>query len=208
MRYFLPAYFIVSALTVFVLRTYLVGARTGINPVAEKWRDDVRGYIARWLVVLAILVIVNITLFALDAQAYRWLLPMAGLETTAVQAVAVVLLVTSLVWIAVAQAQMGDSWRIGIDPDTKTTLVSQGVFTVSRNPIFLGMRITLAGLFLANPNVLSLLVAVVGDVLIQVQVRVEEQYLESVHGRAYLDYKVRVPRWLLRWPKNEKNKLS
>ena len=108
------------------------------------------------------------------------------------------LLTTSTLWVAVAQAQMGDSWRIGIDPDAKTELVAHGVFGLSRNPIFLGMRLMLLGLFLASPNVLTLLIAVVGDVLIQVQVRIEEQYLESVHADRYLLYKSKVPRWLLR----------
>jgi protein-S-isoprenylcysteine O-methyltransferase Ste14 len=34
--------------------------------------------------------------------------------------------------------QMGDSWRIGIDQEQKTSLVRHGVFKLSRNPIFLG----------------------------------------------------------------------
>lgn len=197
MRYFLPIYFVVSFCTIFALRTYLVGKRTGINPIAEKWQDDVRGYVARWLIVLEVLIAMNVALFALDADAYRWLLPFDGLTGAATQTVSVTLLTVSLVWVAIAQAQMGDSWRIGIDPDAKTELVAHGVFRISRNPIFLGMRVALLGVFLASPNVLTFVVAIVGDVLMQVQVRIEEQYLESVHADAYLQYKRAVPRWLL-----------
>ncbi len=196
MRYFLPAYFVVSMLTIFLLRTYLVRARTGIDPIAEKWQDDVRGYVARWLIVLELLVAANVVLFAIDGSAYARLMPFAALEVAAVQTIAAVILIASLIWVALAQAQMGNSWRIGIDPDAKTELVSKGMFGVSRNPIFLGMRATLLGLFLASPNVLSLLIAVLGDVLIQVQVRIEEQYLESVHGDDYLTYKAATARWL------------
>ena len=198
MRTFLPIYFLVTMFTVFLLRTFLVRQRTGIDPIAEKWKDDVRGYIARWLVVLELMVAANVALFALDARAYQWLLPFDRLTGPAIQITAVLLLTTSTLWVAIAQAQMGDSWRIGIDPDAKTELVAHGVFGLSRNPIFLGMRAMLLGLFLASPNVLTLLIAVIGDVLIQIQVRIEEQYLESVHADAYLLYKSRVPRWLLR----------
>jgi protein-S-isoprenylcysteine O-methyltransferase Ste14 len=40
------------------------------------------------------------------------------------------------------------SWRIGIDQSHRTNLVQSGVFSLSRNPIFLGMMLTLFGLFL------------------------------------------------------------
>lgn len=197
MRVFLPVFMAVALSTIFLLRTLLVRRRTGIDPIAEKWQDDVRGYVARWLVVLELAIVANVALFALDAGAYRWLIPLPAFDEPALQATAVVLLVGSTVWVAVAQMQMGDSWRIGIDPDARTELVGRGLFRWTRNPIFLGMRITLLGLFLATPNVLTILIAVVGDVLIQVQVRIEEEYLESVHGDAYLEYKRSVPRWLL-----------
>ena len=95
-----------------------------------------------------------------------------------------------------AQAQMGGSWRIGIDMKHQTDLIQGGVFRLSRNPIFLGMILTLAGLFLVIPNALMLLILVLGFVLIQIQVRLEEEYLTSIHGDNYLDYRQRVRRWL------------
>ena len=55
---------------------------------------------------------------------------------------------------------VGESWRIGIDEKHQTALVKTGVFGFSRNPIFLGMMITLAGVFLVIPNVLTLLALV------------------------------------------------
>jgi protein-S-isoprenylcysteine O-methyltransferase Ste14 len=36
----------------------------------------------------------------------------------------------------VSQYQMGNSWRVGVDPHETTELVSRGLFTVVRNPIF------------------------------------------------------------------------
>lgn len=95
-----------------------------------------------------------------------------------------------------AQAQMGESWRIGIDHEHQTALVRTGVFGLSRNPIFLGMTITLVGLFLAIPNALTALTFLTGVVLIHIQVRLEEEFLAQNHGQEYCQYKQQVRRWL------------
>ena len=58
--------------------------------------------------------------------------------------------------------------------------MTSGVFGWSRNPIFVGMKITLLGLFLIIPNALILLAFVLGVVLIQIQVRLEEDFLVKI----------------------------
>jgi protein-S-isoprenylcysteine O-methyltransferase Ste14 len=108
----------------------------------------------------------------------------------------VALLLLSLIWTVLAQAQMGESWRIGIDEAHRTPLVTSGVFGWSRNPIFAGMKITLLGLFLIIPNALTLLVFVMGVVLIQIQVRLEEDFLGKTHGEHYEQYRREVRRWM------------
>lgn len=196
MRIFLPTYFLVTMLLVFVIRVVVVKRRTGVNPVVEKWRDDLRGYVGRGLVVAELLVAVDVAFVALGRPALAYLAPIAPLEHPIAQAAGVTLLLFALAWIVLAQLQMGDSWRIGVDPDAKTALVTRGLFSRSRNPVFLGMRASLLGLFLAAPNALSLAAAVLGEVLVQVQVRVEEAYLEGVHGAAYQSYRRGVRRWI------------
>lgn len=74
--------------------------------------------------------------------------------------------------------------------------MQRGVFSLSRNPIFLGMMLTLLGLFLVIPNALTLLAFVLGAVLIQIQVRLEEEFLGKTHGEEYAGYRRRVRRWL------------
>ena len=43
---------------------------------------------------------------------------------------------------------MSNNWRIGIDEENNTELVTIGIFSISRNPIFFGMIISVFGLFL------------------------------------------------------------
>jgi protein-S-isoprenylcysteine O-methyltransferase Ste14 len=91
---------------------------------------------------------------------------------------------------------MRESWRIVIDEEVKTELVRRGVFRLSRNPIFLGMRIMLIGFFLALPNAVTLAMLLVGDALMQIQVRLEEEHLARMHGENYREYQRKTRRWL------------
>jgi len=56
------------------------------------------------------------------------------------------------------------------------------------------MLISLVGLFLITPNVWTLIFLILGVVLIQIQIRLEEEFLEKMHGKNYLEYKSRVRR--------------
>ena len=106
------------------------------------------------------------------------------------------LLVLSILWISIAEYQMAASWRIGIDYNETTELVSRGLFKVSRNPVFLGVFVSYIGMFLIMPNALSFAIMLLMVVSIQVQVRLEEEYLLAVHGDAYREYKKKVRRWI------------
>lgn len=96
-----------------------------------------------------------------------------------------------------AQLDMGDSWRIGVDPGETTTLVRSGVFGVVRNPIFTAMIVFGAGIALITPNPAAIAGFVVLTATIELQVRVvEEPHLLSKHGDAYRDYLANVGRFV------------
>ena len=96
-----------------------------------------------------------------------------------------------------AQFAMGKSWRIGVDENDRTDLVTDGPFGVMRNPVFSAMIITGASLVLLVPNVVALVGFVALIVAIEIQVRlVEEPYLLRAHSPAYADYAARVGRFV------------
>jgi protein-S-isoprenylcysteine O-methyltransferase Ste14 len=97
--------------------------------------------------------------------------------------------------IEIAQAQMGSSWRIGID-EKATGLVTSGLFAVVRNPIYLGLLLGLAGLTLATPSAFTIAVTVLSSILVMVQSRLEEEHLETQHGETFRRYASRVGRFL------------
>jgi protein-S-isoprenylcysteine O-methyltransferase Ste14 len=196
LRISLPAYFVAYFLIAFAWRSYRVWKTTGINPYVLTGGDDAYGYIGRWfklLMLASAAVVVCIGWFGALPEVFGpWDFAAQGLA----RILGWNLLAMSLVWIAVAQWQMGQSWRIGIDTKNKTALVSSGLFAVSRNPIFLGMRVNLLGFFLVLPSALTALIFILGEVLMQIQVRLEEAFLTGKHGEAYADYCTRVRRWL------------
>ncbi len=196
LRYFLPLYLFVYVLAAFVWRSYVVWKHTRVNPVTFKGSDNAHDFVGRVFKLLFVLILLVVFVYSFFPSAYTYMAPMRWLETRWLRSIGVLLLVLSLVWIALAQAQMGEAWRIGIDTEHRTPLVQHGVFAISRNPIFLGMMVTLLGLYLTLPNAVTLLTFVLGVVLVGVQVRLEEEYLARVHSKTYSDYCRRVRRWL------------
>jgi protein-S-isoprenylcysteine O-methyltransferase Ste14 len=192
---YLLIYFFVYFGLAFVWRSFKVYRETGINPIRLPHSDDAHGYVGRMFKGLLGLcaVYLCLQLFALDIGLE--LPPMAWLDNFFVQALGWLVLCISGIVLIWAQAQMGQSWRIGLDADTPGPLVVHGLFARSRNPIFLSMRLNLLGLMCLLPNLFSLLLLVCGELLIQIQVRLEEAHLPLVYGEAYEAYRVQVPRW-------------
>jgi len=196
LKHFLPTYLIAYVLAAFLWRSYMVWKRTGVNPVVFKGSDDAHDFIGRIFKLLFALVAGVVLAYSLWPELYRYSVPIEWLDHTWLKWVGMALLLLSLFWTVLAQAQMGESWRIGIDREHQTPLVQAGVFGFSRNPIFLGMMFTLLGLFLVIPNAFTLLAFVMGVVLIHIQVRLEEEFLSRAHGEDYASYCRRVRRWL------------
>ena len=167
-----------------------------MNPVVFKGSDSAHDFIGRVTKALFGVVVVVVVIHAFIPSAYQYVMPIPWLERAWVWWIGVILLLVSLAWTVLAQAQMGNSWRIGIDYEHKTKLVQGGAFSLSRNPIFVGMIVMLLGLFFVIPNVGTLIPFLIGVTLIGVQVRLEEEYLTKEHGDRYLQYRGRVRRWL------------
>mgnify|MGYP001794217017 CR=1 FL=1 len=188
---FLIAYFFF----VFFLRSYLLWKRTGVNPLTFSKSDDAHGYNGKVFTFISILEFVVVFVYAFKGEWYQYLLPFWYLEHSYLQYVGWGLLLLSLILVWVAQSQMANSWRIGIDEKNKTELVTNGLFSVSRNPIFLGVMIANLGLMLIIPNAFTLLIVSLSTVSINTQIRLEEVFLKRSHGKVYQDYLNQVRRW-------------
>ena len=123
--------------------------------------------------------------------------PRDALNSAGVRATGVALFLTGLIATLYAQIAMGESWRIGVDEQEHTELVTSGPFALVRNPIFAGMLPATLGLVLLVPNTVAFLGLAALVVALEIQVRlVEEPYLLRRHGEAYRQYAARVGRFV------------
>ncbi len=160
-----------------------------------------------WLAGVGFIVAVIVGVFAPAAQLLGILTPIAGLQAAWIQALGTVLAVAGVAGTVYAQLDMGESWRIGVDPSETTTLVREGVFGTVRNPIFTAMLVFAGGITLMTPNPIALLGFVVLLATIEIQVRiVEEPYLLRTHGEAYRDYCAAVGRFVPGIGRHEKSR--
>ncbi|MFZ4928504.1 methyltransferase family protein [Chryseobacterium sp. Mn2064] len=195
-RFFIPLYFICFFSVSFVGISYKVAKQIGKSPNVLPRDGSAYVLVGIYfkLILLTLFIYAMLILF-LPEYIFR-IFKINFLESNILQCTGVVLMAFALIWVIIAQLQMKDSWRIGIDNTTKTELVTHGLFRFSRNPIFLGMTISLLGFFIAFPTIIALSFLVIGSMLMQIQIRLEEEYLLKEYGQNYLAYKKKVRRIL------------
>jgi protein-S-isoprenylcysteine O-methyltransferase Ste14 len=174
----------------------LLWKKTGINPLTFKNGDDAHGFNGKVFSFISILELVVILVYAFVQEWQNYLLPFWYLENSILHKIGWGLLAISLIIVWIAQSQMANSWRIGIDTKNKTELITTGMFSFSRNPIFLGIMVANLGLFLVLPNAFTLLIIALSTVSINTQIRLEEEHLMETHKSIYAQYKNSVRRWL------------
>jgi protein-S-isoprenylcysteine O-methyltransferase Ste14 len=81
--------------------------------------------------------------------------------------------------------------------ETSSTLITNGVFRLSRNTMYLGFALLLGGVAIFLGSLSALIVLPIFAVLIEKNFIIrEEKSLEKTFGQVYLDYKRKVRRWI------------
>ncbi len=123
--------------------------------------------------------------------------PLAALDGSIASILGIGLACVGIAMTVLAQFAMGDAWRVGVDPSERTELVTDGLFSLARNPIFAAMIPAFMGITLLAPNVLTLAGVILLTVALELHVRlIEEPYLLGVHGEQYAAYAAQVGRFL------------
>ncbi len=123
--------------------------------------------------------------------------PLAALDGDRASAAGVALFVAGLGALVGAQLAMGASWRIGVEAEDRTELVTNGPFALVRNPIYSAMVPAVAGLVLLSPSVIGIAGLVALVVSLEIQTRlVEEPHLLRAHSEDYARYAARVGRFV------------
>lgn len=112
-------------------------------------------------------------------------------------ALGIVLLIIGLGFIVLARREFAH-YRQPTDPGQPTSkIVKTGVFSISRNPLYLGGVIVFLGIALLLNMLWALITLLLSTILcLYVLIIPEEKYLAAKFGREYKDYTATVHRWL------------
>lgn len=112
------------------------------------------------------------------------------------QVVGATLIIGGVILFASAQLNLGASWQVGIDERHKPGMVSNGLYSYSRHPIFLGFLTLFTGYAAMLPTALSLILLLGAYIGFRTQADTEEAYMLRTYGDPYRDYTRRVGRFL------------
>ncbi len=177
------------------IRSMMLYHKTKIDPIKDFGKKPTVRRAERIIQVSLILMIVIAINFILIPKNYLYLLPINALAIGWIQTTGFVLSMIGLVFAFVAQLQMKDSWRLGIDKNDDVDLITTGLFSISRNPIYLGLGLGFIGFFFIAPNVFSILFLVLMFYGVNEKIKDEETFLLSKFGSSFSSYKSKVGKW-------------
>ncbi len=115
----------------------------------------------------------------------------------ALQLTGVVITILGVLAFIVSVVQMKDNWRAGVQKEEKTDLVTTGIYSISRNPAFLGFDLMYIGILLSFFNYYLLFATGFVILFFHLQiVNVEEKFLIGSFGQEYIGYKKKVCRYI------------
>jgi len=85
--------------------------------------------------------------------------------------------------------------RVGL-PTSEHALQTEGVYRISRNPMYTSFFFFFTACFLLIPSILLAILMLTALILHHFIIKREEKYLEETFGAVYLDYKKTVARYL------------
>lgn len=76
-------------------------------------------------------------------------------------------------------------------------LIDEGIFSRTRNPMYVGMSILIFGFSIFSTNILALFIPIIFMSIVRlVFIKREEQLMFEAFGKDYLEYKKKVKRWI------------
>jgi len=109
---------------------------------------------------------------------------------------AITICTISLIWFAITLKVFGDSFRVGIDEDTKEGLITTGTFALSRNPIYIAFIGFFLGVFLSYPTIVTSIFLIFLTIMIHRQILREEEFLKRHYAKEYEEYSANARRYI------------
>ena len=197
--YFQISALIVVIFVVFAKAAYLKLARN-INPfVIAGGYAGFKQVIEPIAMFVFLIWVVEVLLYSLHSSFRIFAGPMqlVLLNSLTAKLIGAALIVFGLLILILAYVTFGDSWRVGFDVKSPGTLVTNGIFAITRNPIYLFLNFWFVGTFLINGTLIFLLFAIAEIAALHWQIRQEERFLTKLYAEPYRAYCKRTARYLI-----------
>lgn len=142
-------------------------------------------------------------IIALVCVLLMWLLSLftmnIGLSAPIRISLLLVILLAALAFIfsGIVSFRRADTTIDPMKPETASSLVSTGIYRVSRNPMYVGLAMLLVAwlIYLSSPLSIIGVIAFIFYIN-EFQIKPEERALEKKFGLEFTEYKLRVRRWI------------
>jgi len=164
-------------------------SQTGINP--EVIYSDSRPSQKLFAILsrlMTFLVIILILLHIVGIENTPGFYKISSLDHSVGNIVGFAIGVLGLIICFFAQKAMGDSWRVGIDETNRTDLITTGIYKKIRNPTYSGLFLLCMGVLIIFPTMSFLTWNLIFFIMLEFQVRNEEEFLIKQHQDAYTEY--------------------
>lgn len=118
------------------------------------------------------------------------------IDSTNVKILGFALGIIFLTFMTLARLNLGSSWRVGLDYNSKDELRTTGFYEYIRNPYFAFLLGFQFAVIVVSPNAITIFALIQSYLLLNLQVREEESFLEEKYGEKYVMYKTRVGRFV------------
>ena len=105
------------------------------------------------------------------------------------------LAVIGLMIAIISLINLGYSTRLGL-PSESTTLISNGLYKFSRNPMYLGFDLLTLSSIIFFRNMFIAIIGIYSIVIYHFIIMAEEKYLEKRFGKKYIEYRKKVRRYI------------
>jgi len=174
--------------------------KLGINPITliDKDKSKLENFMGIFFLIIIFVWLAEILLYTLpiNITIFPWPMTIQLINYVPLKIAGLVIIVIGFVIFIMAIINFGESWRVGIDENSPGDLITNGIFSFSRNPIFFYIDLYYIGTFLINGSYIFLVFAICVIIGLHVHILNEEKSLEKIYGQIYLDYKNKTGRYI------------
>jgi protein-S-isoprenylcysteine O-methyltransferase Ste14 len=118
-----------------------------------------------------------------------------GLQDGNLKIASLVFLCIGLIFTALSLVNLGRSTRLGL-PSEDTDLKTEGIYRLSRNPMYLGFNLFTLASIAYSINIITAVMGLYSIIVYHFIILGEEAFLEKRFGNDYMKYKGRVRRYI------------